>query len=347
MKSDVFVCTLANQVRFEITIKSRVTILYGHSGTGKTKFVRRMGISTRVNPRFDVETINYKPNTNYVGKLKQDPSIKYVFIDEESANDMDRDECLEPILDAGYTMLIVTRKPLINLTYGIQDVYKLQTVSGVTTAVPFYKEYTTLPDSESYACEDSSSGYQYWSGFLDVVTMQGNRNWRKFSDRCLIMDGAAIGAQIRDILDITDNVYLPESFEFLLLNYYLSYTHEDGVRDITSDDKTFERLYTRLVEQENALGFQYSKRSLPLRIKLINLIPELDKYVNKWMQSIMAPLVLKDEDKSANRKELADFLSSVGLQSKFGVVYNELPDKLDISLWKVEVLEVLRELNLY
>lgn len=347
MKSDTFVCTFENTLRFEIKIESRVTILYGKSGTGKTTFIECITDKKDPETRVDVMHLSYEANIDPVKYLRLNDLAKYAFIDEESANEFDRYELLESILDAGYYLVIATRKPLENLTFGVGDVYKLQTIDQVTTVVPYYDKYDKLPECEHYSCEDSNSGYQYWSCFLSVSAMRGNRDWRNHVSNGLIMDGAALGNQIRDILNCTDTIYLPESFEFLLLQHYCNYTHEDGISDITTKDKTFERLYTRLVEQNKVLGFKYNKHALPSRVKLVKVIPELQRYANKWLQSRMTPTVLKDTNKQASRKELSEFLKDIGLQSEFRRVYDKLPDMLDAALWKVEVLDVLKTLHLF
>lgn len=347
VKSETFVCLYEDTLRFEIKVESRVTILYGDSGTGKTTFIECVTDSWDPDKRKDVAVLDYAEIDDPLGYLALKKNLTYVFIDEESANDLDRDELLEPILDAGYFLVIATRRPLLHLTYGLKDVFKLQTVDDVATVVQYYPNFDSLPKCKAYACEDSNSGYHYWSCFPPVTPMRGNRDWRNNIDKCLIMDSAALGNQIRDIRQYGVNIFLPESFEFLLLQHYCNYTHEDGVRDLTPEDKTFERLYTRPAEQEKALGFKYSKRMLPSRVKLSKIIPELNEYKNTWLQSVMFPVILKTTDKKDNRKELSEFLEIIGFQSEFNAIYDRLPDTLDPALWKVEVLNTVKSLNLY
>lgn len=86
---------------------------------------------------------------------------------------------------------------------------------------------------------------------------------------------------------------------------------------------------------------------LPSRVKLSKIIPELNEYKNTWLQSVMFPVILKTTDKKDNRKELSEFLEIIGFQSEFNAIYDRLPDTLDPALWKVEVLNTVKSLNLY
>lgn len=120
MKSETFVCLYEDTLRFEIKVESRVTILYGDSGTGKTTFIECVTDSWDPDKRKDVAVLDYAEIDDPLGYLALKKNLTYVFIDEESANDLDRDELLEPILDAGYFLVIATRRPLLHLTYGLR-----------------------------------------------------------------------------------------------------------------------------------------------------------------------------------------------------------------------------------
>lgn len=343
MKPETFSCMFEGKVQFNITIKSRVTIIRGDSATGKTVFLECISNPRSSESRTDVTLYEYDPAENPVDYLRRRPSVRYVFIDEDSANKMDRLELLENILDAGYYLVIATRSPLRNLTYAITDVYYMHTENNITTLRSYYQDYSRFIAASSYACEDTKSGYQYWRSRLPVQPMSGNRNWINYvKDNCLIVDGAAFGNQIADVIKYTQNIYAPLSFECLLLYKYCGYTLEVLISELKDTDKTFERLCSRLVIEERRLGFKYTKTRLPNRVLLVDLIPELKTYINKWLQDLFKPEVLSETSKNGNTKAINNFLLNLGFPEEYGRVYSSLPDVLDKSLWKNQILDALQ-----
>lgn len=347
MLPETFSCTYRNRLRFEITVKSKVTILRGDSATGKTLFFECITNPDDSTTRSDVVLYKHDPAEDPVEYLKRRKLVRYVFIDENSANKMDRLELLEPILTAGYYMIIATRAPLRNLTYAITDVYELYTENNTVKLRSYYKEYDKLPIAKQYACEDIKSGYQYWRSRLDITPMSGNRSWLNYvKGHCLIVDGAAFGNQIEDVLQYSPKLYAPLSFEYLLLQKYCAVTIEDLMRELEERDKTFERLCSRLAIQYNKLGFKYSKSKLPLRVLWVNLVPELSDYTNKWLVDVFRPEVLNNPNKRANTSAISSFLVNVGFPEVYTEVYSALPDMLDRALWKSQIFDVLKTLGI-
>ena len=163
------------------------------------------------------------------------------FIDEENYF-IKTEEFASAIRGSENYFVLITRENLYNLPYSVEEIYGLH-VSGKyrDTRKIYQKMYQIYPKTarlpvrvQKIITEDSNSGYQFFEnvcaernitcesagGKTKIPEMIGKAGTE---ETCIIADGAAIGAEMNLLsnkIEEKQNVhlYLPESFEWLILN---------------------------------------------------------------------------------------------------------------------------------
>ena len=155
-----------------------------------------------------------------------------------------------------------------------------------------------------------------------------------------------MGQFMEELIRSSKKLFLPESFEFLLLQYYCGYTHEQAVRDL-ADDLTFERLYERLTIQEKRLGFIYSKSFNVGRFYYARLLPELNGLPNKDLSAKVSVDITDSAvvSKESCKDRLSEFLRSIGLSEYFLQVYDKLPESTHEYELPTEIVFALHDLG--
>ena len=131
-----------------------------------------------------------------------------------------------------------------------------------------------MRDADAIVTEDEDSGYEYYKTYFGskVSSSKGNSNLSKYgSDNTLLIgDGCAIGAYIQDLLLTGADLYLPESFEYTLLQKDMFSRVAEVQQSIRYPEEMIgtgyaspERYYTALLSQitQNTPA-RYSKTSL-------------------------------------------------------------------------------------
>lgn len=319
-----------NKYRFQMTLRSRVTVLAGASASGKTTLVRLASEHRLKAKDATVSVFNYDSVAPFESQLSTVREAKALLLDEDSVVGLLNAGHLLEVVHTDKALLLIPRDIPQEVQCSYTDIYTLKTIGNVTTAVRMYPDFTSLPKANMYTCEDSSMGHRYFSNYLNTsAPMCGNYNWKTALGDCLIMDGACIGQLIENITKSGKKLFLPESFEFLLLQYYCGYTHDRAIADL-KDDITFERLYDRLTVQEKRLGFTYSKSFTKGRFFYARLLPELSGLPNK---DLVDKVSVSITDNSVVSKEickgrLSEFLNSIGLSEYFLQVYYKLPESM-------------------
>lgn len=333
--------------RFSMTLRARVTILTGDSATGKSTIARLNVDYVLLSADTTTRVFNYDPDVPIENQLSTVRDAKALLLDEDSVVGLLNAGHLLEIMHMDKALLLITRDIPQEVQCSYTDIYTLETIGSVTTAVRMYPDFTTLPKASMYTCEDSSTGHRYFSNYLNIsAPMCGNYNWKTALGDCLIMDGACVGQFIENMMKSGKKLFLPESFEFLLLQYYCGYTHEQAVADL-KDDITFERLYDRLTVQEKRLGFTYSKSFTTGRFYYARLLPELNGLPNK---DLSAKVSVDITDSAIVRKEsckgrLSEFLCSIGLSECFLQVYDKLPGSMHEYELPTEIVFALHDLG--
>ena len=199
----------------------------------------QFGNSTGISLSSDVPCLVYSGGMGQWKDVLTLVSGSIVFIDEGNSFIKSRDFA-EVVRNSSNYYVIVTREPLTELPYSINEIYGIRTSGRYHYPEKIYNEFYPIYDidiSKSdgsdrlLIVEDSGAGYQFFlsskendmcisaggnSKILDAIL--SNRN-KKLS---VIADGAAFGAYIEEVMLVAKEtpelvLYFPESFEWMIL----------------------------------------------------------------------------------------------------------------------------------
>lgn len=234
---------------FDFTIRRNITILKGDSATGKTTLLHmlyeylRVGRESGFTVSSDASYFVYLRKE--VGRDWKDALFPLkntiIFIEENNDFVFGRDFA-DFVKSSGNYFVLVNRAPFRMLPYSIHEIYEIITAGKRTDIRESYHEFKELYSYypvvkhnkvENIITEDSCSGHQFFTtvfGTADVVSADGNSNILPViqtlvkGDTLVIADGAAFGAMIENCLayletriDLRVSIWLPESFEYLIL----------------------------------------------------------------------------------------------------------------------------------
>lgn len=306
-------------LKYEFDIKRNITILKGDSASGKTTLVEMIqeylvnGIDSGVNLSCDVECRIFMGNL-WKEQLRETKN-SIVFIDEGNRF-VKSLEFAEAIKKTSNYYVIVTRENLEMLPISVDEIYGIRSSGKYGSLVPVYHEFYRIYDfgkseryplrPESMIIEDSNSGYEFFSSISEnvpCISAKGKSNIfhilceKKFDRHTLIIaDGAAFGSQINRIERFVKenkflHLYLPESFEWLLLNSGI--LKQPKIKDILMHTAEYieseryfswEQYFTELLVQNTKDSYlKYSKKKLnPNYLQPVikkNIIDSIEKIV--------------------------------------------------------------------
>ena len=233
-----------NSYQFEL--RRNITILKGESGRGKTtlydmirdynSFGRESGVSISCDK--SILTLEGKDWEDNLTKIEN----SIVVIDEDSKFVRSKDFADRVDGSSNY-FLIITRNYLAQLPYSVEEIYELQGENNKKFR-KVYSEIYRMYDNpykgalpflpEVIITEDEKSGYQFFRNVsednnINCISAGGKSNILRIlkendkKDVVIIADGAAIGAEIEDLVNkqrLSNRkiaIFLPESFEWLIL----------------------------------------------------------------------------------------------------------------------------------
>ena len=297
MKGKYSVLVQNNRLRYEFTISRNITIIRGDSATGKTTLLDllnsydRDGESSGVLVKCDVPCVvisgqRWEENLQVIHN-------SIVFIDECNRFIKSEDFAVR-VKESDNYFVIVTRDDLPNLPYSVKEIYGIRESGKYAGLKQVYNEFYCLygevenadPAQESLViAEDSNAGFDFFSSLCDgrvkCISANGKSNVFKALQKhreekvLVIADGAAFGCEIEKVMQLIRigrriALYLPESFEWLILNAGIF--DDSELKDILNspseyvDSKEFfswERFFTDLlVKKSHGTYLQYNKRSL-------------------------------------------------------------------------------------
>lgn len=297
MKGKYSVFVQNNRLRYEFTISRNITIIRGDSATGKTTLLDllnaydRDGESSGVLVKCDVPCV-------VIGGQRWEENLQFihnsiVFIDECNRFVKSEDFAVR-VKESDNYFVIVTRDDLPNLPYSVKEIYGIRESDKYAGLKQVYNEfyclYGEVADAELaqeslVIAEDSNAGFEFFSGLCDekiaCISANGKSNAFKAlqehrEERVLVIaDGAAFGCEMEKVMQLIKIgrrivLYLPESFEWLILNAGIFDDSElKAILNAPSeyvDSKEFfswERFFTDLlVKKSRGTYLQYNKRSL-------------------------------------------------------------------------------------
>lgn len=234
---------------FDFSVRRNITILKGDSATGKTTLLHmlyeylRVGRESGYTVSTDASYFVYLRKE--VGRDWKDTLFSLrdtvIFIEENNDFVFGKDFA-DFVKKSGNYFVLVNRAPLRMLPYSIHEVYEIITAGKRADIRESYHEFRELYSNypvikhnkiRNVITEDSCSGNQFFGAVFetaDVISAEGNGNIVSMikslekGDTLVIADGAAFGAMIEDCLayldarlDLRISVWLPESFEYLIL----------------------------------------------------------------------------------------------------------------------------------
>lgn len=299
MKGSYHVIVQNRSLKYEFDIRRNLTIIQGNSASGKTtlvEMIRESHLDTNSGVTISCEC----PCRVIEGDLWKE-QITYIkdsiiFIDE-GASFVESEEFAILVKGSSNYFVIVTRENLEMLPISVEEVYGIKSSGKYGSLQPVYHEMYRLYDINAeedilinpsqILVEDSNSGYEFFNTLAEkngliCRSAQGKSNIftclleaEKEAEILIIADGAAFASQMNRLAYLMEknkkiHLYLPESFEWLLLS---SEIIQDGeVRDILNNPSDYidssnyfswERFFTALlIEKTQGSYLQYSKAKL-------------------------------------------------------------------------------------
>ena len=314
------------RIRFAFSIKRNITIIRGDSATGKTTLFSMIEEYGNLGKDSGVQIQCDKACVALSGKYWQETleniHDSIVFVDEDSRFLKTKDFA-KRIRNSNNYYVLITRENLPALPYSVEEIYGIH-CSGKymdTRQVYnlFYKIYSeTNPGKiliKSLITEDSQAGFTFFSqvsktrgiccesagGKSNILgILQEKLLDKEQKETLVIADGAAFGpemAHISQLLrgNVNIKLYLPESFEWLLLyadifnKPFIRKRLEEAENYIESEKYfSWERYFADLLMEETKDSpYPYDKSNL----KDFYL---QDKIVQKVLEA-MAPICLAKE----------------------------------------------------
>lgn len=296
MRGIYHVIVQSRYLKYEFDIKRNITIIQGDSATGKTTLVGMIREQV-LNGEDSGVTISCDCKCRVIEGSTWQEQLAFikdsiVFVDEGNRFISSKDFSREVQKGDNY-FVIVTREGLEALPYSVTEIYGIKSSGkyGRLEAVyhELYRIYNDFPNGnnvkEAILVEDSNAGYDFFASVAkdkNILCMSAHGKSNIFNivssddvdNIIVIADGAAFGSQIGRVLNTIENknikLYLPESFEWIILSSSLF--NDNRVKqalDKTSemvDSREFfswERFFTQiLIEITKDTYLAYNKQKL-------------------------------------------------------------------------------------
>ena len=258
MKGAYDIIVKNRRIQYKFTIFRNITILKGDSATGKTTLIEMIA-AYQDNGEASGVSINCSCNcvvlTSNNWKINLDSFQNCIVFIDEGNPFVNSKEFADSVKNSSNYFVLVTRQSLYNLPYSITEIYGIKNVSAnkyqhtKRLYSSFYKLYEQktlkILKPDLVIVEDAKSGYQFFKHLFSQFSIQciSASGKSKFYSEIIkssaenilvIADGAAFGAEIESIISLMTvknlGIYLPESFEWLILNSGL--IKENKISDI-------------------------------------------------------------------------------------------------------------------
>jgi hypothetical protein len=243
----------ARKYSCKFAIKSKITIIRGNSGTGKTSMLRFISASFSgssawiINCKLPCYVIE---NTNLDWDVAFRTRHNTIFMLDESFDYLVSEYFSKCVNESDNYFLIISRSPLKMLNYGIDSIYELTYSNRLWKLEKEYHLETDYQKPDLIITEVSGSGYQFFKAIsekesIDCISAIGksevaniavnNKNRRILA----VVDSMAFGCCIDRFRELFQKGHLrffaPDSFEWLLLRSAMF--GNDGIRIIENAKK--------------------------------------------------------------------------------------------------------------
>lgn len=315
MKGKYRITVQNKRIRYDFELKRNITIIRGDSATGKTALIDMVrefyqnGADGGVELKCERVCVVLEGRNWEVLLAGIHESI--VFIDEGNDFVASKDFAAR-IQNSDNYYVIVTRERLSTLPYSVEEIYGIRDSGKYGSLKRTYNQLYHLYSQDMLRdfvvphvviTEDSNSGYQFFKYICEkngqeCVSANGKSNIFQVlasqkSDKVLVIaDGAAFGPEMEKLMrlikiDDRFTLYLPESFEWLILNSGLITDSKlnailENPQDYIESSNYFswEQFFNHvLVQKTNNNYLKYNKRSL-------NPVYLQDNIVKKILDSV-------------------------------------------------------------
>lgn len=285
-----------NRLQYEFVIKRNITIIQGDSATGKTTLINMLRQAENLGESSGIDVISDVPCKILEGsnwKIILENSAGNIFFTDEESSFVNTEEFASMIRESDNYFVLITRENLYNLPYSVDEIYELHESGKYHDTRKVYQQMYHIYsieekfpiEPEKIIVEDSNSGYEFFkniSAEKNIACLSAGGKSNIFSllkkqsseEICVIADGAAIGPEMNRLYKETlkkknIHLYLPESFEWLILNSGLisdkdiKIMLEEAENYIDSAEYfSWERFFTKLLmtrTEETYLKYSKSK----------------------------------------------------------------------------------------
>ena len=304
------------KIKFDFEIRRNITILRGDSATGKTTLVEMIREYEELGPDSGIELQCEKDCVVLSGrqweKQLSDLSQSIVFIDEGNAFTASK-EFAAAIQKTDNYYVLVTREGLETLPYSVTEIYGIRASKHFGDLKQTYNEFFRIYGKPmgleklkpvAIITEDSNSGFQFFQAVcaengIFCESAGGKSNiFKILSDRAgenilVVADGAAFGSQMERIMQLLalqpdSHIYLPESFEWLILR--------SGLLEDTEVDEILKSPENHVESQQYFSWERYFTAVLMQKTA--------DSYL-KYTKSKLNPVYLQEHEKKAILSEMS------------------------------------------
>ncbi len=292
MKGDFVIRIETKRIQYEFTIHRKFTVIQGDSGTGKTTLfnlvrgAHEKAPGVWVNCKVDCVPASAMGD-DWKGYLQSHSNL-IIFIDEDYKWVRSNEFAATSAKSDNYFVLI-NRDPLYGIPYSVREIYEIKTSGKFHTLAPVYANQVFTCKPEYILTEDRKSGFQFFQAACaknsdKCISANGKSNiYKKLVSPPLlghtvlvVADGAAFGPNIESVVGLKDymdhkiRIFLPESFEHLLLGMRM-FQKQRRVQDVLrhtsmyvgSEFSSWERFFTWFLHDlTEGTPASYSKDSL-------------------------------------------------------------------------------------
>ena len=287
-KVHVKISNIANKITYEFTLNRNITIIEGNSATGKTvllsliRAAKDKTLQGFIRVDCDYPCIAFSGDEYDWSRRIKETQNSVIFFDED-ASYVKTEEFAKVIQNTSNYYVIVNRESLSNLPYSVDEIYGIKESGKYGSLKPvvnefyrIYSKYEKFNDNQdihvdNIITEDKKAGYQFFNHVYNCncISSYGNSSIIRpleeipYSEKTLIVaDGAAFGSQVKTLEEFTRyreniKVFLPESFEYLILSAKIFGNHNKIIDKILENPSDYidsskfiswERYFTNLLE---------------------------------------------------------------------------------------------------
>ena len=254
------------RLKYEFDIKRNITIVLGDSATGKTTLIGLLNEyairreASGITLQSDVPCEVYNGSYDMWSLILSAVHNSIIFIDEGNSF-IFTEEFASHVSSSDNYYVLITRKPIHNLPYSINEIYGIRTTGKYHFPEKVYHEFYPIISDDTLSqdlyenvvivTEDTGSGYQFFTKSLHSKCSAAGSNSKFYKllrsmlpEQKIVMvaDGAAFGAYVDSLLDLRDmgysiSMYLPESFEWIILKSGVIKT--DNVNEVLANPERY------------------------------------------------------------------------------------------------------------